>query len=410
MFIFWESLRSSIDSILAHRLRSFLTSLGIIVGVASIIALTYIIQGLSGNVTKLFRGLGSDSLTISSFTPQEKQLRGEYARLTQDDLRLIKQRITGISSITPIMYSQVNQLATSQVTYEGSTAYTRVFGTTYTYRDVAQHTVKYGRFISPSDNETRRRVCIIGEEIRKKLELPLNPVGEFVEVGGEWIKIIGLMEEKGDLLNFNQDDFVVMPYSTMGSLAGNQNEPDIQILLKVNEVSRMESMQQDIARLLSKSHKLKPSDEDDFKIQTPKQLLSGFSNFVGSVTYFMIGVVSISLLVGGIGIMNIMLVSVNERTREIGIRKAIGAKRSHIMLQFVIEALLISLIGGLIGILFGWGLGVLAAQILDFQAASVPAWAVFLSLGFSVFVGVSFGILPAAKASSLDPIEALRYE
>lgn len=410
MFIFLESLRSSIDSILAHRLRSFLTSLGIIVGVASIIALTYIIQGLSGNVTELFRGLGSDSLTISSFTPQEKQLRGEYARLTQDDFDLIKQRISGISSITPIMYSQVNQLATSQVTYEGDTAYTRVFGTTYAYRHVAQHTVKYGRFISPSDNETRRRVCIIGEEIRKKLELPLNPVGEFVEVGGEWIKVIGLMEEKGDLLNFNQDDFVVLPYSTMGSLAGNQHEPDIQILLKVNDVSRMEYMQEDIARLLRKSHKLKPSDKDDFKIQTPKQLLSGFSNLVGSVTYFMIGVISISLLVGGIGIMNIMLVSVNERTREIGIRKAIGAKRSHIMLQFVIEALLISLIGGLIGILLGWGLGVLAATILDFQAASVPMWAIFLSLGFSLFVGVIFGILPAAKASSLDPIQALRYE
>lgn len=410
MFIFLESLRSSIDSILAHRLRSFLTSLGIIVGVASIIALTYIIQGLSGNVTELFRGLGSDSLTISSFTPQEKQLRGEYARLTQDDFDLIKQRISGISSITPIMYSQVNQLATSQVTYEGDTAYTRVFGTTYAYRHVAQHTVKYGRFISPSDNETRRRVCIIGEEIRKKLELPLNPVGEFIEVGGEWIKVIGLMEEKGDLLNFNQDDFVVLPYSTMGSLAGNQHEPDIQILLKVNDVSRMEYMQEDIARLLRKSHKLKPSDKDDFKIQTPKQLLSGFSNLVGSVTYFMIGVISISLLVGGIGIMNIMLVSVNERTREIGIRKAIGAKRSHIMLQFVIEALLISLIGGLIGILLGWGLGVLAATILDFQAASVPMWAIFLSLGFSLFVGVIFGILPAAKASSLDPIQALRYE
>lgn len=410
MFIFLESLRSSIDSILAHRLRSFLTSLGIIVGVASIIALTYIIQGLSGNVTELFRGLGSDSLTISSFTPQEKQLRGEYTRLTQDDFDLIKQRISGISSITPIMYSQVNQLATSQVTYEGDTAYTRVFGTTYAYRHVAQHTVKYGRFISPSDNETRRRVCIIGEEIRKKLELPLNPVGEFVEVGGEWIKVIGLMEEKGDLLNFNQDDFVVLPYSTMGSLAGNQHEPDIQILLKVNDVSRMEYMQEDIARLLRKSHKLKPSDKDDFKIQTPKQLLSGFSNLVGSVTYFMIGVISISLLVGGIGIMNIMLVSVNERTREIGIRKAIGAKRSHIMLQFVIEALLISLIGGLIGILLGWGLGVLAATILDFQAASVPMWAIFLSLGFSLFVGVIFGILPAAKASSLDPIQALRYE
>ncbi len=410
MFIFLESLRSSIDSILAHRLRSFLTSLGIIVGVASIIALTYIIQGLSSSVTDLFKGLGSDSLTISSFTPQDKQLRGEFSRLTQDDLELIKERVAGISSITPIMYSHVNQLATSYVTYEGNTGYSRVFGTTYTYRDVAQHVVKFGRFISPSDNDTRRRVCIIGEEIRKKLELPINPVGEFIEVGGEWLKVIGLMEEKGELMNFSQDDFVVLPYTAMQSLIGNQNEPDIQILLKVNDVNLMEDVQHEIGQLLRKSRKLKPGEEADFKIQTPKQLLAGFSDFLNSVTYFMIGVVSISLLVGGIGIMNIMLVSVNERTREIGIRKAIGAKRSHIMLQFIIEALLISLIGGFIGIFMGWGLGVLAAKVLSFPPAVVPLWAVSLSLGFSLFVGVTFGILPAAKASSLDPIHALRYE
>jgi putative ABC transport system permease protein len=403
-----EGVRSALNSIRAHAFRSFLTALGIIIGVASVIAMVSIIQGLSYTIGQQFQGLGSNSVNVQSYTPLEDRLQGRRARLTQEDLDLITYRVDGIESITPIMYSQTGQ---SQVRYGSQTATAQVLGTTYSFQDVGQYYARFGRFISDSDNQTRRRIAVVAEDVRKDLALPEDPVGEFIQINGEWLKIIGLLEPKGEILGQSQDNRVLIPYSTMRSLNGNRANPDIQIQLTVADVADMDGIIQLIGRLLRDAHNLPADADDDFRIQTAEQLQSTFDTILTNVTVVMAGIVGISLLVGGIGIMNIMLVSVTERTREIGICKAIGAKRHHILLQFLLEALMLCLIGGVVGLAIGYGIGAAAASVIPgFPAAHTPLWAVFLALGFSAAVGVLFGILPAAKAANLDPIASLRYE
>jgi putative ABC transport system permease protein len=407
-FAAMEGVRAALHSIRAHGFRSFLTTLGIIIGVASVIAMVSIIQGLSYTIGQQFQGLGSNSITVQSYTPLVNRLQGRISRLTQRDLELISFRVEGISSITPIMYSQGGM---SQVRYSGQTAGAQILGTTYSFQDVGQYFSHFGRFLSDSDNATRRRVAVIGEQVRKDLSMPENPVDEFVQVNGEWLKVIGMFEAKGEILGQSQDNRVMIPYSTMQSLSGNQRNPDIQIQLTVADLAQMDGVTRVIRRLLRDAHGLEPEEEDDFRIQTAEQLTSTFNTILTNVTVVMGGIVGISLLVGGIGIMNIMLVSVTERTREIGICKAIGAKRHHILLQFLLEALVLCLLGGVVGLAIGYGIGALAASLIPgFPSAHTPLWAVFLALGFSAIVGVVFGILPAAKAANLDPISSLRYE
>ena len=407
LFALFESSRSALMSIFAHRLRSFLTTLGIIIGVASVIAVVSVTQGMSAFIGDTFASLGTNSLTIQSYTPFEDQMKGIRARLTPEDLELIEQRAEGIASITPILYAN----RSSQVKYGSQTAFSQIMGTTYAYQDVSQSYTQEGRFLAQSDNTTRRRIAIIGEDVRENLSLPENPINEYFELGGEWFKIVGLLEPRGDIMGMSQDDIVLVPYSTMVSIQGNQARTDIQIQLSLSESAEVEDVSSQLTNLLRNAHDLSSDEDDDFRIQTAEQLMEEFNQIIGMVTIVIGGIVGISLLVGGIGIMNIMLVSVTERTREIGICKAIGAKRHHILMQFLIEALLLSLLGGMIGLAAGFGLGTLiATSIPGFPPATIPFWSIALALGFSGFVGVLFGILPAAKAANLDPIDALRYE
>lgn len=407
LFSLIESIRSAMSSILAHGFRSFLTTLGIVIGVASVIAVVSLTEGLRSAVTAEFAALGTNSLTIRSYTPIQDRMKGIFSRLTPDDLDLVESRVDNIASITPILYAN----RSSQIKYGSITSFSQIMGTTYAYRDVSQFYTAQGRFLANSDNQTRRRVAVIGDKVRVNLELPENPVGEYVELGGEWFKIVGLLESKGETMGFSRDDIVLIPFNTMRSIQGNQAQTDIAIQLSLGDADDAEDVTRQVTRLLRNAHHLDSSDDDDFVIETAEQLMESVDRIISMVTLVIGGIVSISLLVGGIGIMNIMLVSVTERTREIGICKAIGAKRHHILMQFLIEALLLSLLGGLIGLAFGYGMGVLiASNIPNFPPVSVPLWAIALALGFSGFVGVLFGILPAAKAANLDPIDALRYE
>ena len=402
-----ESSRSALVAIFANRLRSFLTTLGIIIGVASVIAVVSVTGGMSAFIGDSFASLGADSLTIRSYTPFEDLMKGVRSRLTPADLELIEKRGEGIASITPVL--EANR--SSQIKYGPQTAYSLIMGTTYAYQDVAQSYMQIGRFLAQSDNFTRRRVAVIGEDVRENLNLPEDPINEYVELSGEWFKIVGLLEPMGDIMGQSRDNIVLIPYSTMVSIQGNQSRLDIGIQLNLTPAANVENVSSQLTTLLRNAHDLSSDEDNDFRIQTAEQLMEQFDQILGTLTMVIGGIVSISLLVGGIGIMNIMLVSVTERTREIGICKAIGAKSYHILMQFLIEALLLSLLGGLIGLLSGYGLGMLISNsIPDFPPANVPLWAASLALGFSGFVGVLFGILPAAKAARLDPIDALRYE
>ena len=402
-----ESSRSALAAIFANRLRSFLTTLGIIIGVASVIAVVSVTGGMSAFIGDSFASLGADSLTIRSYTPFEDLMKGIRSRLTPSDLELIEKRGEGVASITPVL--EANR--SSQIKYGPQTAYSLIMGTTYAYQDVAQSYTQIGRFLAQSDNLTRRRVAVIGEDVKENLNLPDNPINEYVELSGEWFKIVGLLEPMGDIMGQSRDNIVLIPYSTMVSILGNQSQIDIGIQLSLTPAANLENVVSQLTTILRSAHDIRSNEDDDFRIQTAEQLMEQFDQILGTLTMVIGGIVSISLLVGGIGIMNIMLVSVTERTREIGICKAIGAKSNHILMQFLIEATLLSLLGGLIGLLSGYGLGMLISNsIPDFPPASVPLWAALLALGFSGSVGILFGILPAVKAARLDPIDALRYE
>ncbi|MEC8331819.1 MAG: ABC transporter permease [Pseudomonadota bacterium] len=407
LFSLIESFRSALIAIFANRMRSFLTTLGIIIGVASVISVVSLTGGMSAFIGDSFEALGSNSLTISSYTPFEDLMKGVRSRLSPEDLELIERRAEGIASITPILAAN----RSSQIKYGPQTSFSEILGTTYAFQDVSQSYTQSGRFLAQSDNLTRRRVAVIGEEVRDNLNLPDNPINEYIEFSGEWFKIVGLLESRGEVMGQSRDNLVLIPYSTMVSILGNQTRTDIGIQLTLSPNTELDLVTIQLTALLRDAHNLGAGEEDDFRIQTPEQLTEQVDEILGTLTLVVGGIVSISLLVGGIGIMNIMLVSVTERTREIGICKAIGAKSHHILMQFLIEAMLLSLIGGAIGLVSGYGLGVLISSgIPDFPPASVPLWATLLALGFSGAVGVLFGILPAAKASRLDPIDALRYE
>lgn len=397
------------QSIRAHSFRSFLTSLGIIIGVASVIAVVSIVQGLSSSIVGQFKGLGADSLTVRAETSFAEQMQGKRNVLSMDDFERIVTHIDGISNVSPT-FGPFGEFGTT-VRYAGQSTFTRVTAVTQAYQDANQTFPKVGRFISKSDDDSRRKVCVIGTKLREKLKLPDNPVGLFLEIGGEWFKIIGLNEERGETLGMSRDDYVLIPFKVGAAVAGNDVKLDINISFNVDDIEQLEAIQGRLTVLLRQAHKLKPGQPNDFKVQTSQELMDTFENIIAMMTLVLGGIVSISLLVGGIGIMNIMLVSVTERTREIGICKALGAQKHHILMQFLIEATTLSLLGGLIGLALGYLLGFGASKMIpDFPDAVVPWWAILMAFGFSSAVGIIFGIMPAAKAANLNPIDALRYE
>jgi len=409
MFMLLDSIRSALESIWAHGFRSLLTSLGIIIGVTSVIAVVSIVQGLSYTINEQFAGLGGNSLTIRSYTPFKKQLQGRYAKLRDSDMQVIIRRVDGVSDITPVLYAQSG--ARGRLSYRSQVSFSSVIGIGPSYPEVNGMYVQEGRFFTGNDDARRRLVCVVGVDVLEDLEMPDNSIGEYFHVGNDWCKVVGVLEKRGELLGFSQDNIVFLPYSTAKRIMGASRDLDIQIQVLVDDINRQDEVKDRIRRVLRQEHGLRAGEPDDFRVQTPEQLTESFNAVINMVTAVSAGIVGISLLVGGIGIMNIMLVSVTERTREIGILKALGATRQNILLQFLIEALTLTMIGGLVGVAIGYGLGAMVAALLPgFPAAHVPLWAVSLSFGFCAAVGIIFGIVPAAKAANLDPIDALRYE
>lgn len=409
MYSILESFRSALQSIRAHSFRSFLTSLGIIIGVASVIAVVSMVQGLSASIGSQFKDMGANGLSIRSYTPFEEALQGKRNVLGVADYETIIAHIDDISHVSP-QFAPFGQFGTT-VRQAGQSAFTQVRAVTGAYEKANQLFPASGRFISASDDASRRRVCFIGSKVVENLKLAGNPIGQFLEVGGEWFKIIGVAEERGETLGMSRDDYILMPFSVGMAIAGTDSKLDIGISFTVDDIEQLEIVQGRLTSLLRNAHHLKPGQPNDFKVETSQEMTATFNSIISMVTLVLGGIVSVSLLVGGIGIMNIMLVSVTERTREIGICKALGAQRHHILLQFLLEATMLSLLGGLIGLGLGYALGFGAAKMIpDFPDAVVPWWAVLMAFGFSSMVGILFGIMPAAKAANLNPIDALRYE
>ena len=403
-----ECLRSALGSIRSHRMRSFLTMLGVIIGVASVICIVSLLQGLTQSVMNEFQGIGGNTLSIHSNTSREDRMIGKWNKLKPADLDLVRYRVAGISNVTPM--TGINLPGGMRNGSNVSSA--QVMASTSWFQLANQSYPRLGRFITESDNNSRRRVVVLGEKARIDLKLPEDPLGTFIQIGNEWFKIVGVMEARGELFGQSQDNYAVIPFETGWALAsGPYNQPDMGILVTVDNVDAIADVISRINVLLRRAHGIGAKDSDDFKVESSQSLTETIARVSNTITIVISAVVGISLLVGGVGIMNIMLVSVTERTREIGIAKALGAPRNFILMQFLIEAMVLAVIGGIIGIAFGWGLGVVAAKLIPhFPPPSVPWWAVLGATGFSALVGMLFGILPARRAANLAPIDALRHE
>jgi putative ABC transport system permease protein len=405
---FFEGSKAAMQAITAHGMRSALTTLGIIIGVGAVITVVAIMESLSANITDQLDDLGSDMVTLSAHTPQEQEMLGLSNKISYDDFLLLKNKTKNVKDMTPVM---TPFSLGSSVQYGRNNTQTRIVGTDSSYQAVIHVYPELGRFLSESDDLRRRRVVFIGTSTAKKLNMPDDPIGEFISLSGDWFRVIGLAEERGSFLGFDQDNYIIAPFSTIRSLNGSQATDNIQIMFRPETGANLKSIKDNMRQILRNKYKLTGDDVDHFEFSSAEKTKEQFNNITTSVTLVASGVVGISLLVGGIGIMNIMLVSVTERTKEIGIAKALGATPQFILFQFLIEALLLSLLGGIIGLLLGYGLASLVALVMPgTSGVMVPMWAVGLSLGFTTAIGVIFGLAPAIKAAKLNPVDALRYE
>ena len=403
-----ENFRVSIDSLRANKVRSLLTALGIVIGVGAVIAVVSIVQGLQYTITGELQGVGANFIMV--FPDVQGQRPGVFSRpikLTWEDGREIQKRVPGITQITPVIAGPIDMRYLDR-----SHRPQFVLGVNENWQEIMNHAVDEGRFLSHIDLENRRKVVVVGRKIVDELGLGSNPLGREVYIADLPVTVIGIMEERGENLGADLDDLAFIPFDSAISLFGRTAGDQVQLRMKTVDAETVEPVRDGIQALLRQRHKLALDQPDDFQIQTQDDLIKTIGKILGGVTAVVGGVVGIALLVGGIGIMNIMLVSVTERTREIGIRMAVGARSNDILRQFLIEALLLAAVGGAIGLAFGYGLGSLIASLLpgNFPPAHVPWWAVALSLGFSSLVGAFFGSYPAARAARLDPVEALRFE
>ena len=405
--VFVENFRIAFAALRANKMRSILTTLGIIIGVAAVIAVVSVVQGLQHTITEQLQGVGATFMMVTA--QQQRDFPGMVARqvkLTWEDGQAIRDRVPGVQIITPAIFGR------AQLKYrDRKHTPAAIIGANENWQDVVNHTVDQGRFLSKVDLDNRRKVVLVGHKVVEELDLGSDPLGKEVYLDAYPATVIGVLEKKGQSLGMNVDDLVLIPFDSALILFGREAGDQVQLRIKAESTEVVEQVKDSVTSLLRQRHKIPSKEPDDFDIQTQDEILDTVNTILGSITAVVGGVVSIALLVGGIGIMNIMLVSVTERTKEIGVRKAVGAQRRDVLIQFLIEAVTLSLLGGAIGLALGYGLGAVVSNLIpNFPPAHVPFWAVLLAFGFSAAVGILFGTYPAAKASRLDPIEALRYE
>lgn len=400
-----ESFLMAWASLVANKMRSILTMLGIIIGVAAVIALVSIGNGVKQDIQNSISSLGSNLLMVmpgAPRTPGVRQSAGSMKSLKVSDYEAIS-KLDGVKAASPMTSGSY------VVIYQNKNWTTTVSGVNSNYMDVNNWSMKSGRFFSDKNVQNRERVAIVGQTVVKNLFGDDNPVGAEIRVKNIPFRIIGVLNSKGSgTMGNDQDDIVLIPYTT--AMERVEGVDYLRMIYVVgNDENGVDRLQSDIENLLRVRHGIKDTNLDDFNIQNMNSIMETMEETTGTLTLFLGAVAAISLVVGGIGIMNIMLVSVTERTREIGIRKALGATYFVIVTQFLIEAVVISLMGGLIGIALGIGASKLIGVASGMSTViSVPT--IVLSFAFSMAIGLVFGIYPARKAAKLNPIDALHYE
>jgi putative ABC transport system permease protein len=402
----WKNLvKVAFKSIMKNRMRSLLTMLGIIIGVGAVVGLVAIGQGTSEQVESQISALGSNLIMIM---PGSGSFGGvsmgasSMNTLTLLDVEKLRSESTMLSDVSAIVRTA------GQVIAEGNNWSTSIQGVDPNYLTIKDWDVKDGTFFSEKDIRSRNKVAVLGNTVANELFGDQSPIGARIRIRNIPFKVIGVLEEKGQAMMGDQDDVILAPSTTvLYRMTDGKNISMIDASAVSTDV--MEDASQEITQILRKAHRLKPGDDDDFRVRTQTEIIQRVSTVTGTLTMLLGAIAAVSLLVGGIGIMNIMLVSVTERTREIGIRMAIGARGGDVLIQFLIEAVLLSLVGGFLGIAFGIALAKGASSLLNMNVVINPA-ITFIAFFFSGAVGIFFGFYPARKASRMDPIEALRYE
>ena len=405
----FELVRFALGAIVAHPMRSALTSLGVVIGVAAVVLMTSIGQGAQQQVTSTISGLGSNLIIISPNFQRGpvSQGAGFGLSLRDSDAEQIGKQVEGVAAVAPTVTTR------AQLAADGANWNTRIDGVTPDYMIARDLEIESGRMFDEREARQGKKVVVVGPTVARELWGEGDPIGKRVRVRSVPFEVVGLLKSKGQAgFGQDQDDVVIAPLSAVRSrLVGRRFRGDTvqTIYVKAADADSLDRVQEDATNLLRDLHRLRQGEDDDFQTQNMASILSAMKQAISTFTTFLAAVAAVSLVVGGVGIMNIMLVAVTERTREIGLRMAVGARRSDVLIQFAVEAVVLSLVGGIIGLTIG-ALGALAIAKVAHWPAAVPAWAAALALAFSMLVGLVFGAYPSWRASRLDPIEALRRE
>ena len=404
---FFESIRVSLRALRANKLRSALTMLGMIIGVAAVIAMVGIGNGATASITAQIQGLGSNLLTVSPGQSNAGGVRGgagSLTTLTMTDVPKVQAAGPAVKAVAPV--SSTN----AQVVLGSGNTSTTITGTTPDYQFIKNVSIATGRFITTADVDSNARVAVLGPTVVTDLMGDANAdiIGKNIKINNVPFQVIGVTTATGSTGFMSSDDMITAPVSTVQErFIGKTTLRSI--LISASSADDMQTAQDEITVALEQAHKIPSGKPDDFTVQNQADILASMQGVTQTLTMLLGGIAGISLLVGGIGIMNIMLVSVTERTREIGIRKAIGAKSNDILLQFLIEAIVLSVLGGGIGIVLGTaGSGLIGTALK--MSTSTSLTAVLVAFGFSGGIGIIFGVFPAKKAAAMDPIDALRFE
>ncbi len=407
-----ESAVMALSTLRANKLRSTLTILGVTVGVLTVLSMVSIIQGLNKTFAEQIESLGSNTIFVNkfdpSFSPQKTQEELQRKELTMEDVDAIRREATSIASVAPFQ----RKLSETVRFKEKQTETPIIFGVTPDYNFTLSQYVSEGRFITDVDVSERRNIAILGRDVVKALFPEYqNPIGEDIKIGGNVFKIVGIMEDLGTFFGQSRDNSIFVPISTFQKYYPEITFPDFVFVIIIRPKTRAEvpNAMAEVKEILRRRRQVQYGEPDNFGISSQDALLDIY-NQLTSATYLVLTAISaVALMIGGIGVMNIMLVSVTERTKEIGIRKAVGATKISILSQFLIEAVILTGIGGIIGLIIGEATSFLINTYSPLPAY-IPIWAVIIGLVVSAGVGIVFGLYPAWKASNLNPIDALRYE